>query len=98
MSLPIKWSPASKDGFAVLLDYVETHFGLDAALKLLDKTDTVLDGIAEHPELFPASKKSPHIRKAVLTKQTSLLYRIETHEIQLLHFWDNRRDPEALEF
>lgn len=98
MSLLIKWSPVSKDEFADLLNYVETQFGLDAALKLLDKTEMVLDGISEQPELYPASDKFPAIRKAVITKQTSLLYRITGMEIQLLHFWDNRRNPDTLEF
>ncbi len=98
MSHPIKWSPATKDEFAELLNYVETSFGLDAALKLLDTTEKVLDGISEHPMLYPVSKKSPSICKAVITKQTSLLYRITANEIQLLHFWDNRRNPDLLEF
>ena len=96
MSLTIKWSPASKDEFADLLNYVETQFGLDAALKLLDKTEMVLDSISGQPEMYPASEKFPSIRKAVITKQTSLLYRITGVEIQLLHFWDNRRNPDAL--
>ena len=98
MSLPIKWSPASKDEFAELLEYVEAQFGLDAALNFLDKTDKVLDGISEHPAMFPASEKSPSVRKAIITKQTSLLYRISAFEIQLLHFWDNRKNPETLKF
>jgi hypothetical protein len=71
---------------------------LGRRLKLLDTTEKVLDGIAEHPMMFPASQKSPSIRKAVITKQTSLLYRIAANEIQLLHFWDNRRNPDLLEF
>lgn len=98
MSLLVKWSPASKDEFADLLNYVEVHFGLDAALKLLDKTERVIDNISEQPELFPASEKSPAIRKAVITKQTSLFYRIRPTGIQLLHFWDNRKNPDTLEF
>lgn len=98
MSLLVKWSPASKDEFADLLNYVETEFGLDAALKLLDKTDNVIDNISQNPALYPSSDKFPTIRKAVITKQTSLFYRITYAEIQLLHFWDNRRNPDTLEF
>jgi len=98
MSLPVIWSPASKDEFAELLHYVETRFGLDAAFKVLDKTDKVLDAIAEALEMYPASEKSPAIRKAVISKQTSLFYRITRTEIQLLHFWDNRRNPDDLKF
>ncbi len=98
MSHTIKWSPVTKDEFADLLNYVETQFGLDAALKLLDKTEMVLEDISEQPAMYPASEKFPSIRKAVITKQTSLFYRITGVEIQLLHFWDNRRSPESLDF
>ena len=98
MSLPIKWSPASKDEFAEMLNYVESNFGLDAVLEFLDKTDKVIDSISKYPELFPSSGKSPSIRKVVITKQTSLFYRITGNGIQLLHFWDNRRNPDTLAF
>ncbi|MBK8565862.1 MAG: type II toxin-antitoxin system RelE/ParE family toxin [Saprospiraceae bacterium] len=59
MSLPINWSPATKDEFADLLNYVETSFGVDAALRLLDTTEKVLDGISEHPMLFLLPKSRP---------------------------------------
>lgn len=72
MSLPVIWSPASKDEYADLLAYVESNFGLDSALNLLDKTERIIENISEYPESFPASEKSPSIRKAVVTKQTSL--------------------------
>ena len=51
MSLPIIWSPVSKDEFAELLQHIEVNFGLDAALKLLETTEKVLEGISEHPAL-----------------------------------------------
>lgn len=34
--------------------------------------------------------------QAVITEQTSLLYRVTPTQIQLLYFWDNRQDPERL--
>ena len=42
MSLKIIWSPASKEEYAIILGYAEDNFGIDAALKLLDKTDVVI--------------------------------------------------------
>lgn len=93
MSLPISWSPAARDEFADLLQYIENRFGLDAALALLDKTDSALDGMSEFPEMFPESGVKKGIRKGVITKQTSVLYLITATEVQLLHFWDNRQNP-----
>ena len=96
MSLPIIWSPRATDDYAKLLARVEQDFGLEAALKLLDSMENLLSLITENPELFPYSK-TKNIRKAIISKQTSLFYRIEEEYIQLLHFWDNRQNPDNLE-
>jgi plasmid stabilization system protein ParE len=94
----IVWSPASKDEYADLLSFVELNYGVDAALRLLEKTEILIESISANPEMFPASGTHKSIRIAVLSKQTSLFYRITPQEIQLLHFWDNRRDPDSLQF
>ena len=98
MNLPIIWAPSARDEYAVLLEYVERNFGLDAALELLDTTEKLLEGIAAFPGMFPASDKRKDIRKAVVSKQASLFYRISPDQIQILHVWDNRQDPDKLEF
>ncbi|MEM6319909.1 MAG: type II toxin-antitoxin system RelE/ParE family toxin [Bacteroidota bacterium] len=97
MSLQVIWSPASKEEYAVILGFIEDNFGENAALKFLDKTDTVIDGIATFPSMFPPSKLRKDVRKAVITKHTSVYYRYNREEVQLLHFWDNRQNPESLE-
>ena len=72
MSLKVIWSPASKEEYADILGYVEDNFGENTALKLLDKTDAVIVGIAIFPSMFPASKERKDVRKAVITKYLSV--------------------------
>ena len=91
MSLPVRWSPYAKDDLADTLGYLEQSFGIDAALKLIEAIDKTINLIAEFPQMYPRSNNSPAIRKAVITKQTSLIYRVKRSEIQILHVWDNRR-------
>jgi plasmid stabilization system protein ParE len=79
--------PTARDEFAALLEYVEGAFGLEAALKLLDRTEEMVTRIAAFPEMYPASRKKKEIRKATVSKQTTLYYRLTTDEIQLLHFY-----------
>jgi|UPI00059197AB plasmid stabilization system protein ParE len=98
MSLPVTWAPSAKDEFAELLQYVEQQFGLDAALELLDTTEKLLEEIGAFPGMFPASAKRKDIRKAVVNKQTSLFYRISKDQVQILFVWDNRQNPDNLEF
>ena len=97
MSLKIIWSPASLEEYAEILGFVEDNFGIDAALKFLDKTDAVIDSIAIFPTMFPASKLRKDVRKAIITKHNSVYYRFNKEEVQLLHFWDNRQNPKSLE-
>lgn len=98
MSFPVIWAPSAKEDYAALLEYVEKHFGLDAALELLDNTEKLLEEIAAFPGMFPASDKRKDIRKAVMSKQTSLFYRISQDQVQILYVWDNRQDPDNLEY
>ena len=96
MSFPVIWAPSAKEDYAALLEYVEKNFGLDAALELLDNTEKLLEEIAAFPSMFPASDKRKDIRKAVISKQTSLFYRISQDQVQILYVLDNRQDPDNL--
>jgi plasmid stabilization system protein ParE len=96
MSMPVVWSPSALEEYSLILEYVEENWGLEAALNLLDATDQIISQIQEFPNLFPSSKKKD-IRKAVVSKQTSLIYRVTEEQIQILHLWDNRQDPEKFE-
>ena len=95
MSYNVIWSNSSKNEFAELLEYVESNFDTDAALKLLEKTERVVIQISLYPEMFPSSELKA-IRKATITKQTSLIYKIEDNRVLILHFWDNRQNPEKV--
>jgi len=91
MSLSVVWSPNAEEDLAEVLLYVEDTFGVDVALRLLDTIEEKVELIAEFPRMYPRSVQRPEIRKAVITRQTSLIYRIWKEEVQILHVWDNRR-------
>jgi len=96
MNFMVYWSPASKDEYAEILKHLESEYGLESALKFMDKTDEVVNSISTFPKSGIPTKKEK-IRKIVITKQTSLLYEINQQKIELLHFWDTRQNPEKLE-
>lgn len=96
MSLTIVWSPLARDEYAAILEHVDRNFGTEVALALLDQTERILDQITRYPFMHPASQKL-NTRKAVISKQSSLIYRIKNERIEILHFWDNRRNTDQLE-
>lgn len=95
MRLPVVWSSAAQDEFVVLLEYLEKIYGTDSALKLLNQTEKVITQIELYPKLYPIST-ARGFHKAIINKQISLIYRIKKTKIELLHFWDNRQNPDKM--
>jgi len=47
--------------------------------------------VTQHPEIFPVSKKSPNLRKAVITKYQSVIYEIDHNTIKVHTILDHRQ-------
>jgi plasmid stabilization system protein ParE len=86
----IVWSDYAKEDYAQILNFLQDNFGVNTALVFLDKTEKIVEQIEIFPLSFPLSEQNPRLHKAVINKNTSLLYRIRQDEIELLFFWDNR--------
>ncbi len=61
--------------------------------KLLDQK---LQLIERNPFLFAETQESPGLRKSVISKQTSICYRIIDFEIRIITLFDNRQNPNTL--
>ncbi len=94
MALNIRWTPEAEDNFSSILDYLESEWSEKEIRKFARKTQIIIEQIAINPKMFKAAG-TEEIRKAVITRQTSLFYFVdeELELITLLAFWDNRRNP-----
>ena len=95
MPLKIHWTPESKITYNNTLESISEKWPAKELKKFVQKTENVLSNISQNPELFPRSKRK-NTRKCVVTRHTSLFYRIKQDEIELVSFWDNRQDPKKL--
>ena len=91
MNWKIIWTQAAREDYSELLIYVEKTYGSKAAEKLFDKVEKTLQNISAFPRLFPKSKKINGF-KAVVTKQTSIIYLIGDSEVFIVRFKDNRME------
>lgn len=96
MSLPVNWSPISKTQYANLLNFIEVEYGVEAALKFLEKAEKKIDSIGQFPKSSPSSTQFPNFRKGVITRQTSVYYEVLDSVVQIHFFRDNRSEWEAL--
>jgi plasmid stabilization system protein ParE len=85
------WSLAAEDELIALLEYIEMLYGSLAAVDVLEKVERIQEQLEQFPELYPKSAYHEGLRKAVVSKQFSLLYVIHLQEVKILYVWDNRK-------
>jgi plasmid stabilization system protein ParE len=97
MQYQIIWSPKAKLTYNQILDYLETAWTEKEIKNFIERTEEALNHILSNPFLYPHSRRKKRIHRCVIARQVSLFYRITDTHIELLVFWDNRRDPVKLE-
>ncbi|MBD3183537.1 type II toxin-antitoxin system RelE/ParE family toxin [Candidatus Poribacteria bacterium] len=96
MAKTVVFSKRSRNRLEKLLAYLENEWSLKVKSEFIEKLDRCVLQISKHPESCPVSEEFPGLYKFVVTKQTTLYYRIEEKEIQVITFFDNRQDPKKL--
>jgi plasmid stabilization system protein ParE len=92
----IIWSDESLNNLDSIITYLETNWTKKEIQKFIRLLDKRIEIISKHPLLFPASPKSNNVRKSVLTKQTTIFYRVSTDRIEILSIFDTRQNPDKL--
>ncbi|PAW92448.1 hypothetical protein CKK33_02625 [Mucilaginibacter sp. MD40] len=92
MSRTVAWTPEATETFDIIVELIETKWGFASAQKFVRTANQTILTLASHPEMF-VTVKGQTIRRAFITKQTSLFYEITEQQIILLYFWDNRQEP-----
>ncbi len=81
----------------LLLDFLEEKWSLKTKEKFIQKFTERLKALESNPEGFPKSEVRPELRKLIITKQTSILYKIAEDSIFIVTLIDNRQDPDSIE-
>jgi plasmid stabilization system protein ParE len=76
-----------------VFEYLELKWNEKVKKKFSNKINVIVNLIAENPELFPISNVNKKIRKAVISKQSSLYYHFNSKHIIVLSVFDTRQNP-----
>ena len=77
-------------------EYIEVKFSLRIKSVFLEKLRKNFDYIVSSPESFPLSEYE-NLRKCVVTKQTSIFYKIEgIDKIYIVSVFDTRQNPNKI--
>lgn len=97
MSNKVFWSERAKNDYKGILNYLNQNWSLKELTKFAEKIDQTIVHLALNPEIGTVSKKKS-VRKLVISKQTSVYYKIIHGDIYLITLFDNRQNPNKLKF
>jgi plasmid stabilization system protein ParE len=85
-------SPEASRQLENLFAYLESEWSPASRRKFQKRFYQYVEVIKQMPKAFPTSPKLKNARKCVVTKQTSIYYRIKSDIIEILTVRDNRMD------
>ncbi|MDH5476363.1 MAG: type II toxin-antitoxin system RelE/ParE family toxin [Cyclobacteriaceae bacterium] len=96
MSKKVVFSPTATRKLLVLLEYLENKWSEKVKKEFIEKLDKSILRITDFPKSCSESIEIKGLFKCVVTKQTSLFYRIKSKEIEVVTLFDTRQNPKKL--
>jgi plasmid stabilization system protein ParE len=95
MSNKIIWSGRAKNDYSGILNYLSRKWSSKEIVKFVDKLERNINHIVLNPEIGTPSKKKL-LRRLVVSKQTSIYYKVIRGDIYIISLFDNRQSPNKL--
>lgn len=87
------FSQEAKVSFEALLEQVKIRWGTKTAKQFQKDTRRVLNVVTKFPFVFQTVQEDAQVRRAIIHRTISFLYRVVGKEIQVIVFFDNRQEP-----
>ena len=96
--MKIIWTDESLKNIEAIVNYLNKKWGEKVTNEFLVKLRERSILISKLPAAFTLINKEEQIRSSVLTKQTTIFFRVdyEAREIKILSVFDTRQDPDKL--
>ena len=91
----LTFSKRSINDIRKISEYIEAKFSIRIKLIFFERLKKNLDYISSNPENFPNSEYDD-LRKCVVSKQTSIFYKIRSKDIVVVSVFDTRQNPKKI--
>lgn len=88
----IYWTAEALNNLESILDYLKENWSQREINNFKKKLGKQIELIKSNPRLFPSSKYNRRLRKAVLSKQTTIFYELSGQIIYLVYLFNNRQN------
>ncbi len=86
------WTEEAINNLESILDYLQNKWTQREIDNFKRKLGKQIELIEKNPRLFPLSKHNNRLRKAVLSKQTTIFYELVGQIIYLVYLFNNKQD------
>ena len=86
------WTDEAIKNLQSIMDYLDCQWTQREIDNFKKKLAKQIELIETNPRLFPVSEYNPGLRKAVLSKQTTIFYEIADRMIYLVYLFNSRQD------
>lgn len=87
----IVWSNEAKKTYEAIIDDLLNKWPVNVAIDFEEKTTILLDRLLDNKQLCPSTKYKK-LRKCVIHRNASLIYKVNSKNIELVTFIFNRDD------
>ena len=96
MDFKLFWSEEAIQNLENILDYLIEKWSQREVDNFKKKLSKQLDLIVKNPRMFPVSEYNSRLRKAVLSKQTTIFYEIKENIIYIAYLFVNHQNISKL--
>ena len=90
------WSAEAVRNIEDIIQYLQTNWTDKEIRKFFVKLDKRIALISSRPLIFPSTQTKAQAHRSVLSKQTTIYYKVLKDQILILALFDNRQDPDKL--
>lgn len=76
--------------------YIESKFSVNARIDFMKKFRDSVVVASVNPEIFPLAVGGKKIRKCVVSKKTSFLYKFNSIRLEIISIFDTRQNPNKI--
>ncbi|RPJ67836.1 MAG: type II toxin-antitoxin system RelE/ParE family toxin [Alphaproteobacteria bacterium] len=92
----IYWTDEAISNLESILDYLKNYWTQREINNFKKKLGKQVKLIENNPKLFPVSRNNCRLRKAVLSKQTTIFYELSGQMIYLVYLFNTRQSPKKI--
>ncbi len=98
--MKVIWTKRSLETYLKIIDFLKIQWTKKEIRNFVILTNDTIISLIKNPFIFQCFDDNINIRRGFVHKHISLFYKVnqENDTIELLVFWDNRQNPENLNF